>query len=423
MDTDGMHSVPVHDGAQPRGTRVARSGALLLAGTLVANVLSYAFFVVLSRYLTQGSLGAVGTMVNLSAIAGVPALGLQLVAAREVAQIRHREPTGGTADLEGRIVRLGLELGALAALLVAVLSPLLGHLLHVGLTTLLFVGLSMVPLGLTYAVQGILQGEERFGALATVLAASGVTKLAAALVAISLGGDVIAVVGLLAGGWAVTAAVGLALLPRHQRRPAGRHPSRLRRMVTAAVVPTSGLLVLSSLDVLLARHHLSPADSGAYTVGALFEKAAFWGMAFIATLFYPGMSRPGERRRAITRALGVTAVVGVLGVLLTVALPRPLVVAAGGATYAGLAPSLWRFTLLGVLLALVQVLVYSGLARSHTRAGVAVWLGAAGAVLAAQALHRSVTDIVTVMLISVGALAAVAAVIEARQAGILPRRR
>jgi hypothetical protein len=106
-----------------------------------------------------------------------------------------------------------------------------------------------------------------------------------------------------------------------------------------------------------------------------------------------------------------------------VALPRPLVVAAGGATYAGLAPSLWRFTLLGVLLALVQVLVYSGLARSHTRAGVAVWLGAAGAVLAAQALHRSVTDIVTVMLISVGALAAVAAVIEARQAGMLPRRR
>lgn len=398
----------------PRTRRggVARSGALLLSGTLIANVLSYVFFIILSRHLSEDSLGAVGAMVNLSAIAVVPALGLQLVAAREVSQRLSRGPRDGPptldraeAGLQRDIIRLGLELGAGAAALIAVSSPLLAALFHVDVPTLLVLAASMLPLGLTFAAQGLLQGSERFVALATVLASSGVGKLAAALVAAALGGDVLVVVACLTAGWVLTGAIALmALGSGVTRTPAPRHPSVLRTMVTAAAVPTSGLLVLSSLDVLLARAHLTPADSGAYTVGALFEKAAFWGMAFIATLFYPAMARVAESRRATARALGVTAGVGTLGVLVTALVPQPLVLAAGGPTYAALAPVLWRFTLLGVLLALVQVLVFSRLAQSDARAGIAVWVGAVAAVVSMELTTRGrdaadVVDVVTVMLV------------------------
>jgi O-antigen/teichoic acid export membrane protein len=398
---------------------VARSGALLLSGTLLANVASYAFFVILSRRLPEDALGAVGAMVNLTTIAAVPALGMQLVAAREVTVTRRHEGGRDSTELDGQIIRLGLELGVLAAGAVTVLSPLLAHLLHVDVAVLVVLAASMVPLGLTFAVQGVLQGEERFGALAAVLGASGLGKLAAALLAAWLGGGVLLVVASLTVFWLLIGFLALALLPRQRRRLARRHPTALRRMVTAAAVPTSGLLVLSSLDVLLARHHLSSADSGAYTVGALFEKAALWGMAFVATLFYPGMARAAERRRATMRALAVTAGVGTLGVLVTAAAAGPLVAIAGGATYAGLAPFLWRFTLVGVLLALVQVLVYAALAVSRPRTGIAVWIGALAAVVAAQAAHGGVEDIVTVMLLSTSALV-IAIVAMALRRGALP---
>ncbi len=412
----------------PRTRRggVARSGALLLSGTLIANVLSYVFFIILSRHLSEDSLGAVGAMVNLSAIAVVPALGLQLVAAREVSQRLSRGPRDGPpldraeAGLQRDIIRLGLELGAGAAALIAVSSPLLAALFHVDVPTLLVLAASMLPLGLTFAAQGLLQGSERFVALATVLASSGVGKLAAALVAAALGGDVLVVVACLTAGWVLTGAIALmALGSGVTRTPAPRHPSVLRTMVTAAAVPTSGLLVLSSLDVLLARAHLTPADSGAYTVGALFEKAAFWGMAFIATLFYPAMARVAESRRATARALGVTAGVGTLGVLVTALVPQPLVLAAGGPTYAALAPVLWRFTLLGVLLALVQVLVFSRLAQSDARAGIAVWVGAVAAVVTMELTTRGrdaadVVDVVTVMLVCSAVLTVVLLVHSAR---------
>lgn len=394
------HAVEPHPGTER--SAVARSGALLLTGTLLANVLSYAFFVILSRHLSEDSLGAVGAMVNLTAIAVVPALGLQLVAAREVARVQHGREPGASDDVGARlardVLRLGLELGTAGTLAVAVLSPLLAGLLHVDVPTLLVLGASMIPLGVTFAVQGLLQGLERFTALAVVLAASGTGKLLAALTAVWLGGDVLVVVTCLTAGWALTLGVALLSLgPTVRRSPARRHPTALRRMVTAAALPTSGLLVLSSLDVLLARHHLSPVDSGAYTVGALFEKAAFWGMAFIATLFYPGMAREDESRRATTRALVVTSAIGAVGVAVTVVVPGPLVVAAGGDSYAALAPLLWRFTLLGVALALVQVLVYARLARGGTRAGIAVWVAAGAVVVVTLVAHSSVADIVTSM--------------------------
>ena len=70
----------------PRNTR---SGAILLLGTLLANVASYAFFLVLSRALSDSDLGAIGSLINLTTVFAVPALGLQLVGARLVAVAHH----------------------------------------------------------------------------------------------------------------------------------------------------------------------------------------------------------------------------------------------------------------------------------------------------------------------------------------------
>ena len=300
----------------------ARSGALLLVGTLTSNVLSYAFFALLSRTLDGDDLGAVGSLVNLTVLAAVPALGLQLVAARLVAHASS-EPEASAHGVSRGVLRAAAGLGLLTGAVVAALSPLLAHLLHLQPLSVVIVGAAMLPTVVVFAAQGVLQGSERFVRLAVVLAAAGVAKFAAAWIAVRLGGGVGAVIVLFAMGWVAVAGIALALLPHPvawigQRgsgsaRPLGgvRH---LPRLVAAATVPTSGLLFLSSLDVLLARHHLAPDASGAYTVGALFEKAAFWGLGFLATLFFPAMAQRSRRQAALVRALAVTAAAGAVGV-------------------------------------------------------------------------------------------------------------
>jgi hypothetical protein len=179
--------------------------------------------------------------------------------------------------------------------------------------------------------------------------------------------------------------------------PGGSAPSRaIFRQSVTAVLPMSGLLVLSSLDMLLARHFLPEDLSGGYAIGAVFEKVAFWGPTFLATLYYPRMARAADRARAIRDALLLTASVGAVGVLVAFLLGGPLVAVVGGAEYAALAPLAWLFCTLGVTLALVQVLVYADLAAGRHRAGAAVWLafGAASTAVVAGR-HDSIEQVVT----------------------------
>lgn len=395
-------------------------GAALFGGTLAANVLAYGYFLVLSRYLSEADLGAIGTIVNLSLIATVPALGLQLVAARIVARAHADGDEAALSEADGRVIRLGVEIGVVTAVLLAVLSPLVARLLHLDVASVLVLAVAAAMISVTYAVQGIMQGEERFGALAVVYAVTGATRLASAVLAVVLGQGVLGAVALFTIGWGVTAGIGLLLLPRHQRALSRSSTRDIGRQVVQAVVSTSGLLVLSSFDVLLARHHLTLDQSGSYTIGALFEKAGFWGPAFLSTLFYPRMAVAASRRKAIVTALAVTVAVGAAGVLLTLALGDLLVRVAGGAAYAGLAGDIWLFAAFGVTLALVQVLVYAGLAVGDVRLGVVCWVVVGVDVVLIALRHASIVDIVTTLLVSALALVAVGLLLNLRDHRAVP---
>ena len=407
--------VTTHEG--PAASRLAGSGGALLAGTLVSNLLSYAFFVVLSRRLTGSDLGAVGTLVNLSVIATVPALGLQLVAARLVARAG-TTPRSTTSD--ARILWGATGLGLLLAAVVALASPVLSALFDLPTAAVLLLAISLTPMTVVFACQGVLQGHERFVRLAGVLALSGAAKLAAAVAAAVAGLRVVGVIGVFAVGWVVVAVVALWGTGARPARAAGTPSGHLWRLVAAAVVPTSGLLFLSTVDVLLARYHLSPTESGVYTIGALFEKAAFWGMTFLATLFYPAMAVAHRRRQALRRALAITTGVGLAGVLACALLGGPLVALVGGPAYDSLAPDVWRFTAYGVNLALVQVLAYAGLAAASAPMGRAMWVVSALAVVLVTVVpgtRSSVTALVSTLAVFAAGLVLVGLFIERRSLG------
>lgn len=399
--------------------RLRGHGAVLFVGTLAGNLLGYLFFVVLSRTLSPQDLGAVGSLASLATIAAVPGLGIQLVAARWVAA--PASDSAEVADGADAALAAGLRLALLLSAIALVLAPGAAYLLRVDVSAALAVAVAAAPITMTFAVQGLLQGRERFAALAIVAALVGVTRVVAAVIAAVAGLGPVAVMWLFAAGCAVTFVAAAALLRRDGRLPG---PSAIRhawgssaartifRESATAVLPMSGLLVLSSVDMLLARHFL-PADlSGGYAVGVLFEKVALWGPAFLATLYYPRMARPSDRPRAVRDALLLTAAVGVIGIVAAFLLGGPLVAVVGGAGYAALAPLAWLFTALGVALALVQVLVYADLAVGRHRAGAAVWLALGASAVVVAGRHDTITAVVTGVLGSILAVAIVSAALS-----------
>src|SRR6266542_4154696 len=167
---------------------------------------------------------------------------------------------------------------------------------------------ALLALALIAAVQGMLQGRERFALLAVVLVAAAAGKLAAGVALVALGTGVDGAIAAVAVG--SLAAVLLALV---WVRPGGRSgrtardwarllPRGLGREVAAATGGILGLFVLANVDVLLARHHLGAAASGLYAAGAVVAKIAYWAPQFVVLIVFPRMVTSSERGPLLARS-------------------------------------------------------------------------------------------------------------------------
>jgi O-antigen/teichoic acid export membrane protein len=407
--------------------RTGLSAGVIGVATLVANLLAYALFLVLNRTLSPDDLGAVAALLNLTVISGVLALALQLVAARHVATeatLSVEEASPAAAASEASALATGLVLGLVVTAVMLLASPLVAAAFDLdGVLPAVLVALVVLPTYLTYAAQGALLGRERFGVLGLVFVIASGGRFAGAAGAAATGHGVTAVLaGTVVGAW-VAAAVALAFVSPGVRRV----PQHLRttwvRGVLHGATATSALLVVSNMDVPLARTFLPPVQSGEYAVVALFAKAAYWGPAFLATLFYPRMARATTRRSAVW-AVGSTAAIAVAGVLLSAVLATPLVLVVGGPTYEHLAPLVPLLTACGAAWSIAQVLVYWRLSRGDHRLGYAVWTVAllvAGTVVLWR--HDSIAEIASTVLAGGLAVSAYGLVMLARTPGVSARRR
>jgi O-antigen/teichoic acid export membrane protein len=253
----------------------------------------------------------------------------------------------------------------------------------------------------------MLQGREWFGVLAAVLLAGAGVRLAAGAGLVRAMPGVEGAMAATAVGSAVAVLVAVPRLRARGRweRP-GRQPG-LGGEVAAATTGVLGLLLLANVDVLLARHFLPAEASGLYAAGAVLTKIAFWAPQFVVTLVFPRLVVAAGRRRLLGRSALVVAAVGAPLVAGAALAPQLAARLSFGEAYLGVGPTLPLFAALGTGLALVQLVLFSGMATAdrgmYRLLLVAV---AAEALLVAGFLHDSVAEIVGASLAVVAALLA-----------------
>ena len=388
-------------GAPGAARGLGRAALLVVPAVLAGNLVGYLFTVVVARQLGPAAYGALGGLLAIVIALAVPGMALQLVVARRVALDRRRGAGIPEAAVLGLALRLGIALGvpALAA------APLFSGYLHLGSLgppAWLAVNLALLPP--LFAVSGLLQGGERFGVLTGVLllVAAGKLPLGVALVAAGYG-----VEGALAGVAAGTLAavlLGVAAGGPASRRPtpAGEEPTGgLGPEVAAATVGVLGLVALTNLDVLLARHYLPAADSGLYAAGSVVAKVTYWAPLAGLMVVFPRLAADGARRALLRRAGAGTLAFGALCAAGSAVLAAWPALVPFGRAYAAVGPDLPLFATLGTAFALVQLLLFSDIAARGRRSPWPVGLAVAGqGLLVAGPFHHSVTQIVTVALAS-----------------------
>ena len=374
------------------------SSTRIVVAMAVMNVATFVFTWLTARIIGPQEYGAFVAVMNLLLIVGVAQLGIQATAARRISA----DPAH-VGQIEREVLRVGTlaSLGVGAVLLVG--APLTNRVLGLdSLPMAILVAIASVPLTMTGAFAGILQGERRWADLAFVYLNAGLPRLIVGGALIAWRPSGFAALAGVTIGFCAPVVYGYWAL-RHGREEgavSAHHDS-------AAIIGESlrnslalfAFYAVSNVDMLVARNVLSAHDSGLYGAGLIVARAVLFLPQFVVVVAFPSMSTAAERRRATVRSLTLIAVLGALCTAATWALSGLALVFAGGPKYAEVQSDLWLFAALGTVMSMVQLLVYSVLARQDRSSGFVVWIALAAMIglgLTADSLNGLLTIVLAV---------------------------
>ncbi len=373
-----------------------RGGTSLAVAMGVMNVATYAFTILAARVLGPKDYGAFAALMGVLLVITVASLALQATAARRIAATPDH-----VHQIEGVILRVGVQASLGMGVLCLLLAPVINAVARLdSLATAALIAFAAAPLTMMGAQAGILQGERRWFPLAMVYVGVGVPRLLVGTAMIlwrptefaALLGVAIAAYVPLVVGW-------LAL--RHTREPGEHSAEHTDRALWKETFHNSNTLLaffaLSNVDILVARNVLDEHDAGLYAAGLILVKAVLFLPQFVVILAFPSMSQASAARSTLYKSLGVVVALGGMIALGAMILSGLAVIFVGGHKYAEIQDQLWVFALLGTVLSMVQLLVYSVLARQARRAVVLVWLALVGVVGLGQ-LAGSVTGLMVTVL-------------------------
>ena len=364
----------------------------------VMNVSAYGFTIIAARVLGPKSYGALASLLATLLVIGVLQLSLQATAARRISA----DPDH-VAQIEKTVLAVTYRASLAIGLVLLVLTPLVNRVLKLdSLATAALVAVAAVPMTMMGGQAGVLQGERRWWPLAIMYVASGLPRLVigTALIlwhpnetAAMLGVAVGAVPPVILGWWAL----------RRKRVPGVTSEKHGLRLVLREALHNSQALLaffaLSNADVVVARNVLPEHEAGLYAGGLILAKAVLFLPQFVIVVAFPSMSAADERRRALTRSLLLVGGLGICATLGALVLKDVALVFVGGDEYSEIVSKLWVFAILGTALSMLQLLVYSVLARQGRRPVYLVW-AAFAAVVGVGYFVSSLGALVTLVVIT-----------------------
>ncbi|WP_406029387.1 oligosaccharide flippase family protein [Nocardioides sp. NBC_00850] len=386
-----------------RLSALIRSSGFLAVCIMVTNIATYGFQIIAARILGPGQYGGVASMMSLLLVVGVVQLGMQATASRRVT-----ETPGQERVIEQTVLRATYRAAIVVGIVMLAASPLVSRVLRLdSIYPALLVAVCAVPLTIMGGQAGVLQGERRWLALAMVYLALGIPRVIVTTAAMWIRPTEGAAMAGVALAQFAPAIVGWWVLRR--RADSDARPGPVKPVVVEMLHGSFALLgffALSNVDILIARNVLTDHVSGLYAGGLILTKAVLFLPQFVVIIAFPSMSAEASRRSALVKSLALVGGLGACAIAGSWLLSWLAMIFIGGPDYAEIEGLLWVFAILGMVLSVLQLLVYSVLARRSRLSAYLLWMAVAAA-LALGAMQTTVEGLVWAVLSVDAILAAV----------------
>jgi len=381
---------------------VVKNSTLVLAGSMIANVLAYGYHIAVGRILGPEGYGELAALLSLFAILNVPSQVVQTILTKFFSVLRAQKKTGEVKTLFNVSVRilLGIVVLGLGGVLVGIGT--VSSFLHIPsradfywlYATFALYSVAMVP-------QSILQAYQLFLAQFVLTTVGMSLRLVLAVLAAPFGVTATLASNILANiATMIGYVIPLGFLFRQKATTLSLPSKRTIGYSIPALFVTLASAALYNQDVILIKHFFSPSEAGIYSSLSVLGKVIFYASSSLTYVLFPVIAERKELRQNHTKLASVAlGSVGALSGGLTVLyflFPTTVVHILYGPTYNAAIPYVGLFGIFISFFSLDSMLLSICMAAEKTRAWIFA-IGAAGMQLSIiWFVHASLHSVVLV---------------------------
>jgi O-antigen/teichoic acid export membrane protein len=388
-----------------------RHGVLVFCATMLINVLGYGFHFAISRKVGVEQYGVLSALNALFMISLVIGGIVNTVVVKYAAEFRALDDRAHLAILARKLSLYGSAAALVVAVAgIAAAAPLAAYLKIDNMTAVV---LTMIVIGFSVAIpglRGVFQGTEEFTSYSISIVLESTLKAAFGIGLVYAGFGVSGAFAGWAAGSCIAFIYTMTILLRRFRTVADAplHVDFRRLVQTMANVAVATLLLtaMSYADVIVVKHFADPTTAGLYGALSLSGKILLFLVGFVPTVLLPKATRQAmggvSPVRVFLQALGLSVLMSSAGLVVYYFFPALVVTTLAGDSFAPAAPYVFGYGFAMVLLAGLSVVVaYKiGIHRFDFLAPLA--LCAIGEIAGITLRHRSLGDVIWVLVIGNG---------------------
>jgi O-antigen/teichoic acid export membrane protein len=356
-----------------------------LAATIAASVLSYAFQILVARFMSPTSYSDTVAMLSLYMVCSLPLTPIFLLITRRVVEARREQREADVRALLHRLLIRGAVLGAVAvAAAFAVRAPLAAWLRLSEPMAMPMFASSIVLSALHLLVIAVLLGRMDWRAANGLPVIFGASRIALSLVFVRPGFEVAGTFAAITGSAALTLALGLVAVRGLGR--GGRYRPLHLGEVGLAITLNAAFWFLVQVDTIYVNRELPLVAEGGYVAASGLAKMLVYVPLAVGNVMFPLLSAAptaAARRHVLRRMLMMAAALDVAGLAAIAAAPERILLLTLGPSHIAAAGYLLQVGAVLAPLSLAGMFLYDALARHDRRVSTAF---AVAALIAAAVL-------------------------------------
>lgn len=393
-------------GERLKADDMARHGTIMVVFVLLGGFFRYLYELSMGMMLPPAQYGALFSLISLLMIVSIFSQTIQTSIAKFTSKFNVEGKPGRINYLWKTSLKRTLLFGVASFLILVLLSPLISKFLNIDNNWYCVIVFSSFIFAFAFPANlGVLQGMQRFFPLGLSTALVGFLRLSIGVLLVSLGfglyGGLLCVPLTFLAVFVITLFFlsGLAKVGNEKVEVSG-----LFSYAGLAMLAIAGFAVLTNIDVLLAKHYLSPENAGTYAAIGVLGRASLVAPMGIAIAMFPKTSDLFERgkgqRSILRKAMLLTILLGGGVVIVYWLFPEFVVNVLFGGKYPLAVPYIFKYGLAMFLFAISFLLMNFLLSLNQTKVAYPLLMVMVVQLGLIVFFHANIAQIVDIVLLS-----------------------